>query len=41
MRLHGQDCQTVRVWRTAERGEWTTKNKGNSAAEMYSVERVK
>ena len=46
MRLHGQELYslvttTLRVWRTAERGEWTTKSKGNSAAEMCSVERVK
>jgi len=46
MRLDGQELYslvttTMRVWRTAERGEWTTKSKGNSADEMYSVQRVK
>jgi len=39
--LDSHVATTQRVWRTAERGEWTMESKGNSAEEMYSVERLK
>jgi hypothetical protein len=46
MRLDGQELDSLvtanqRVWHTAERGEWTTESKENSAEEMYIRERVK
>ena len=46
MRLDGQEMDslitmTQRVWHRAERGDWTIESKGNSAEEMYSVERLK
>jgi len=40
-KLYSLVTTTLRMWRTAERGVWTTEGTGNSADEMYSVERVK